>query len=698
MYFKTELILSIMANDYDYSTASLCINKIFIMLSTYTSCTCGMVLLLILSNKKLIKKNFKNKKKLNLFNINYADINLQVKELLHSKGNFLLSISHELRNPLNCILGYIDLALEELSERKVKEFLGSARVSGQILLLLITNLIDSSKLENNSLEIVKTHTKIDSFIQNAWTTMKGLIKRVNLQGELLVSKNMPDYIDIDSNRLSQIMFNLVSNATKYTQNGSIKIIVKWIDSPNFSLKMMDPTNFDTTKNYLITNSELPFPLETHFSSSIEIPHEFKVVDEFANMDRSALKPTVEDSNLEYDIFHLNNSKQQSLNDLDTKKRSLDSRDHYHNKAIGFLKIEVSDTGCGMNEDTMADLFKKFQKDGNKRLGAGLSLWITSHLCKIMDGCLKVFSLVNEGTTIIGLIRCEGFSSSLPYIEINSVQNLKQINISLKPTALIVDDLKFTQESVKKILEKVGIETKYATSNFSHALATYKLEGEGYFDFVIMALKLNENKELAKQIRLHENIKGWNPSILVLLKDESQYMIKLENDIEKITKTDFIFKEPFKYCDCLQILHEYQRRKNLVLSNFKCNESKKMRVLLIDNRYSSLERDILRHYLYIKGYKFIPIDNQQDILSTLIVNNEKISSIIINCDCDDLNIMQICSKIKEFCLIKKINLITMVGLTSQFNQKVLENKYKKRGIKKFLWINIGWQNIIDALLI
>jgi signal transduction histidine kinase len=148
---------------------------------------------------------------------------------IERQKTFLLGFSHELRNLINSVMGNVKLAsMENLSER-AKDFLRNADVCGELLLHLINNILDTGKVEVNDLEINPTPTDIYGTIERTWSICAELIRRKGLLGSLKIQNNLPKAIRIDHYRLTQIFLNIVGNAVKFTDRGSIDITVEWID-------------------------------------------------------------------------------------------------------------------------------------------------------------------------------------------------------------------------------------------------------------------------------------------------------------------------------------------------------------------------------------------------------------------------------------------------------------------------------------
>ncbi|MEA3289902.1 MAG: ATP-binding protein [Campylobacterota bacterium] len=135
-----------------------------------------------------------------------------------SKSEFLANMSHEIRTPLNAILGFVTLLKDECKQSTAYEYVCTIEESGKNLLLIIEDILDLSKIENNKLEIEKvdfdTQKEFKSIIDifNARASEKNIVITLNIE------KSVPQYIKSDPLRLKQIVANLLSNAIKFTPN------------------------------------------------------------------------------------------------------------------------------------------------------------------------------------------------------------------------------------------------------------------------------------------------------------------------------------------------------------------------------------------------------------------------------------------------------------------------------------------------
>lgn len=142
-----------------------------------------------------------------------------------AKSEFLANMSHEIRTPMNAILGFSELLKKEISSEKGRRFIDSILSSTDSLLRLLNDILDLSKVEAGKLEIEYGKCSIKALVHHIESIFKEKTDAKNLDFEVGISPELPDYLIIDEIRIRQIIMNLVSNAVKFTQSGYIKIIV-----------------------------------------------------------------------------------------------------------------------------------------------------------------------------------------------------------------------------------------------------------------------------------------------------------------------------------------------------------------------------------------------------------------------------------------------------------------------------------------
>lgn len=159
-----------------------------------------------------------------------AEIRQKTEDLslaVNSREIFLNTVSSELRNPLNSLIGYIDLLSMELKDSSSLENLENAKHCSELLLCLINNLLDGAKIHAGKLDLHIQPQNIFWFIEKLWAVASPNIKVKNLNGIILVSKNVPPVLEFDQHRLMQICLNLLHNSIKFTQKGYVKVRFSW---------------------------------------------------------------------------------------------------------------------------------------------------------------------------------------------------------------------------------------------------------------------------------------------------------------------------------------------------------------------------------------------------------------------------------------------------------------------------------------
>lgn len=146
----------------------------------------------------------------------------------YTKSLFLANMSHELRTPLNAIIGYSQLLTEELINSVEPIHINDLKnieQSGNHLLQLVNDILDLSKIEANKIELEKTELIISDLLLSLSTICQPLIDKNNNQFTIQQEDNLA-VIYTDPLRLKQILFNLISNAAKFTSEGQIELIIK----------------------------------------------------------------------------------------------------------------------------------------------------------------------------------------------------------------------------------------------------------------------------------------------------------------------------------------------------------------------------------------------------------------------------------------------------------------------------------------
>lgn len=159
---------------------------------------------------------------------------LQAEHSNLEKTVFLANMSHEIRTPMNAILGFSELLENDLSDQKHRQYLKTIRGSANSLLLLINDILDMSKIEAGVMELHPEPTDLREICDFVHTLFSEPAAKKQLKLVCHVVENLPHALLLDRIRLRQILINLVGNAVKFTDKGSIEVRVDWEKQPTSS--------------------------------------------------------------------------------------------------------------------------------------------------------------------------------------------------------------------------------------------------------------------------------------------------------------------------------------------------------------------------------------------------------------------------------------------------------------------------------
>jgi signal transduction histidine kinase/DNA-binding response OmpR family regulator/CHASE3 domain sensor protein len=143
-----------------------------------------------------------------------------------AKSTFLANMSHELRTPLNAILGYVQILKRDKSlDGQRASALNTIQQSGEQLLMLINDILDLSKIEAGKLELYPDSVNLQSFLRGIVNIIRVKTEEKNLLLVFNASPDLPQAVLVDGKRLSQVLLNLLCNATKFTDGGEVRFRV-----------------------------------------------------------------------------------------------------------------------------------------------------------------------------------------------------------------------------------------------------------------------------------------------------------------------------------------------------------------------------------------------------------------------------------------------------------------------------------------
>ena len=152
----------------------------------------------------------------------------QARQADDAKSTFLSNMSHDIRTPMNAIIGFANLAQAHLDEpERVSDSLQKIKTSSNHLLQLINNVLDMSRIESGRMVLEETWINLREIIKEIEDLMNPEIMAHNHECEFIVADELPEYVLCDKLRMTQLLLNLMSNAVKYTpRQGRIKLEVK----------------------------------------------------------------------------------------------------------------------------------------------------------------------------------------------------------------------------------------------------------------------------------------------------------------------------------------------------------------------------------------------------------------------------------------------------------------------------------------
>ncbi len=307
----------------------------------------------------------------------------------HAKSQFLANMSHEIRTPMNSILGFADLLANGDSDPKTKKYLSNISSSGELLLKLINDVLDLTKIEAGADESVLQPVDVITVLREIESVFQPKAESRSIDLSVHIQDDLPNQLLLDEKHLRQILFNLVGNALKFTHQGFVNIHV-------------------------------------------------------------ATEKKSDDSNVD-------------------------------------LKIAVEDSGIGIPQDQLQNIFNAFEQQGRQISdeygGTGLGLTISQNLVQLMHGRIEIVSEPEKGTTFtvnIPDVAISAFEEKYIHEEENDV-----IELPKGKKLLVVDDIKTNLELVGEYLKKQPVHYTLMTNG----IEALELARKEHFDMVILDIKM-----------------------------------------------------------------------------------------------------------------------------------------------------------------------------------------------------------------
>ena len=209
-----------------------------------------------------------------------------------AKNEYLANMAHDIRTPINTVLGMNEMILRENTNVEINEYANNIKRASNILVELVNDILDISKIESGNMELLEDSYEVGELLNDVMTVIKDKCKKKNLQFVVNVDKSIPSQLYGDENKIKQVLLNLLTNAVKYTQSGTV----------TFEIKVMNRNGSDNVELYVSvedTGSGIQQEnLKSIFSS-------FKRIDEIRN---TKIEGTGLGLNIVYNLLKLMKSK------------------------------------------------------------------------------------------------------------------------------------------------------------------------------------------------------------------------------------------------------------------------------------------------------------------------------------------------------------------------------------------------------
>lgn len=340
-----------------------------------------------------------------------------------AKSAFLANMSHEIRTPINAILGMNEMILRENKSPQIEEYAKSIYSAGNSLLYLVNDVLDISKIESGKLEIVETNYDTSSFIHDCYNMIAEKAEKKGLELKIECNPELPSQLRGDEVRLRQVVTNFLSNAVKYTKQGSIILSV----------------------------------------------------------------------------------------------------DQQQNQDTFSMVITVKDTGIGIKEENMKDLFSQFARfdlEQNRNIeGTGLGLAISRQLVDLMHGEIQVQSIYGVGSSFTVIVPQKIIDNSPMGDYHKRYQEISQTNARYRQSfkardarILVVDDVEVNLKVIVNLLKETEVQVDTAQSGEQCLLMT----AQNAYDLIFMDHMMPEMDGMETYARMKESKESLNQDTPVIM--------------------------------------------------------------------------------------------------------------------------------------------------------------------------------------
>lgn len=161
----------------------------------------------------------------------------ELQKISNSKNEFFANMSHEIRTPINTIIGLNEMILRENPEGITREYAQDIQVASRMLLNLVNDILDMSRMEIKRMEILPAAYETEELFEELIEMVSVNIQRKKLELVVDIDENLPSALYGDEKRIKQILLNILSNAVKYTEEGSVTFSVQGEETPEGNIRL-----------------------------------------------------------------------------------------------------------------------------------------------------------------------------------------------------------------------------------------------------------------------------------------------------------------------------------------------------------------------------------------------------------------------------------------------------------------------------
>ncbi len=163
----------------------------------------------------------------------------KVAQAAQFKSDFVANMSHEIRTPMNAVVGLSELAISEEDPEKKKEYVRQINASANTMLVIINDILDFSRIEAGTMEIIPVRYDVRQMITEVTNVASLGLSDKPVKMSVNIAPNLPQYLTGDFSRIRQVLGNVISNAVKFTKEGSITVNADFdqVDDDNITLKL-----------------------------------------------------------------------------------------------------------------------------------------------------------------------------------------------------------------------------------------------------------------------------------------------------------------------------------------------------------------------------------------------------------------------------------------------------------------------------